>query len=145
MKRRFSSRLLGALLAPWFAFVVAEPVSMHACAMRSGHDGPSSSALVAAGAHAEHGQTHASAHARLHGAAEPAQTEAPAPTNEHPCNCMGMGCQAAAIPLRAAQFSLVEIAEHRAALNVIPTSAVTQPAQREHDRPFAIGPPTLRS
>ena len=146
MKRRFSSRLLGALLAPWFAFVVAEPVSMHACAMHSGHDGPSSSAPIVAGAHAEHGSTHANAHVKAHEAVQPAQTETPAPSNQHPCNCMGMGCQPAAVPLPSAQFSLIAVAEHRVALKVVPTAADNQPAsQREHDRPFAIGPPTLRS
>lgn len=143
MKRRFSSRLLGALLAPWFAFVVAEPVSMHACAMHSGHGGTPSSEMAGSGGHAEHG---AKTHAGVHAAAEPAQSETPAPSNQHPCNCMGMGCQAGAVPLPAAQTSLVEIASHRAALNLVPTSADTQPAsQREHDRPFAIGPPTLRA
>jgi hypothetical protein len=139
MKRRFTSRLLGALLAPWFAFVVAEPVSMHACAMHSGHRGPSSTAVAATAAPSA---DHAHAHGTV-AQAEPAQTDAPAPSDQHPCNCMGMGCQAAAVPMPSAQVSLVDVATHRVALKVAPTSAqALATSQRDHDRPFAIGPPT---
>jgi len=150
MKRRLSSRLLGALLAPWFAFVVAEPVSMHACAMHSGHRATGLEAVAAPAAHADHAQAHAGAHADVHAGAhavaEQPQTDAPAPSDQHPCNCMGMGCQAAAVPLPSADVALVEVAAHSVALKVVPTSTGTQAtSQREHDRPFAIGPPTLRS
>ncbi len=122
MRRSPAHRILGALLALWFALVMGEPVSLHACPM---HDG-----VAAGGSHHAGAMAHASAH---HAPAQPGHDG-----GAHVCSCVGKCC-ASAVPLAP---SAPTVAVHAVEVrdSGLPDHRYT-PVARALILPWANGPP----
>ena len=120
MRRSIWHRTLAALLAPWFAFLVAEPATvMHRCPM---HDG-----IMAASA--------------MHGMAAHGHDRSPTAPAHHHCTCIG-GCTAAGATGLPAPRVVLRVAIVTATpRNPGLPEHVYLPLAAEHARPFANAPP----
>lgn len=116
-------RVIGALIAPWFAFVMAGPVALHTCAVHGG---------MGHGVGAAHDM---GAHAGM-------ASHAPkAPQQQAQCNCIGGCCPAA--PVRGETPPTLFVASvQRVAEPPLPPAATLVIATRAHVLPFANGPPS---
>lgn len=119
-------RLVGALIAPWFALVMAGPAALHACSV-----------------HGEMG--HGTAAAMSHGMRAHAGMASHAPQPDQPpggqCNCIGGCCPAS--PVRAEAPATLAISTlQRVADAPLPEHAGAPASVREHLLPFANGPPS---
>jgi hypothetical protein len=139
MRRRFLSRLTRALIAPWLAFVIAEPVPMHTCPMHGAHVMPAAALVTTVQMAAGMNMSSLAAHGR-------AQADVPdhAPAGGHrstQCNCLGACCTTAAIALPAG--SIAAVVSHVIATDpVAPDGTAVLPSEtRDHRQPFANGPP----
>lgn len=131
MRRSPVTRVFAALLAPWCAVVMAEPMALHECAMHSGHSGQ-----AAAVSHM-HGM---SATAATAGNAVPARPGHDGAAKY--CTCLGGCCAAtgASVPSTIElSFAPTVVREARAQAPV----ALVVPAAAEHVLPFANGPPAV--
>lgn len=161
MLRRLRSRLASALLAPWFAFVMADPVPMHGCPMHealAGHQpvaiqhGAIQHGAIQGVAHgtplgADHA-VHQAGHDGVRHEAAPnsAQDGDPAgghaPVSGHSCTCLGQCCVASVAPLPAAAVAPPAATPLRRTAPVAPAAYALPPqVRRAHERPFANGPP----
>ncbi|MFN8575015.1 MAG: hypothetical protein U0132_23385 [Gemmatimonadaceae bacterium] len=150
--RRFSmrSRLLAAVLGPWFALVMAEPAALHTCAVHSaggtGHDQVPSHAHGAvvraespAHVHATAG-TRAESPAHAHdGAAVPSHGPSQHHGN-HGCTCLGGCCPASPTlipPPPALSWLPASVRRY------VPAIRADRPqvAAGDYVLPFANGPP----
>lgn len=93
MRRRWWHRGLSALLAVWFALVVAEPAALHACPMHSAAEPSTSSADASQAAHGGHAGHAAPSADRQAGDHRPAD-------DAHVCTCLGdcSGTVVASVP-----------------------------------------------
>jgi hypothetical protein len=163
MRRPLAPRIFGALLAPWLAFYIAEPVALHECAMHGvhmSHGAPATSAATEASsmsttsmatmddmdAMATMGDHDTSGDAIAHAVHEATHdAESPAPHDAgHVCTCLG-GCAAAAPVALAPAVLLAWVPA------VISRDTHVAPApkplrtQTAYLLPFANGPPAARS
>jgi hypothetical protein len=136
-------RFFALAQAAWLALLIAEPASLHACAMHaSGHGGHAAAVAAAASddAGSSHGGHHdhqaAIEHATIAPAAEP-ETDQGA---DSACQCLGECCAATATTLSAG-VSLVVARVVRVAIHT--PSTRTRVASRAADLrlPFANAPP----
>ncbi len=132
MQRSPATRVLAAVIAPWFAIVMAEPAALHQCAMHSGH-----AVHAAAGTMAhQHGMD---ARADAVPGRAPSRDEA-----ARYCTCLGGCCAAApvAVPVTSElswiPSSIRSESRAEAAEQVLPAAA-------GHLLPFANGPPAARA
>ena len=144
-------RLASALLAPWFAFVVADPVPMQGCAMHEAVPATASAAEVGGGAAtpservADAGMAHHGHHAMpVNGAATTTDTTPAQQHGQgHSCTCLGACCVATPAPLPVSALSLhtapVGLSAGSRAAVVPRTIAVVVPDP--YLRPCANGPP----
>lgn len=155
MARRLSTRITAALVAPWLAFVLAEPVPMHECAVHGIHaSGSHGAGSRAAGAHTAASHAGAGvAHGMDAGMQMPvaqgdhgAQPEgSPDSSGGHRhCSCLGGCCAAAPVTLVGAP-ELAFAPEQVRAETSVARSAEFAPASAEHVLPFANGPPVARA
>ncbi|MEI6740514.1 MAG: hypothetical protein WCK74_09410 [Gemmatimonadaceae bacterium] len=137
-RRSLRSRLASALLAPWFAFVVADPVPMHGCPMHEAVPAAASVAPAVDGAMAHHGH-----HAMSVDGAGTQPDSAPSDHGQgHSCTCLGACCVATPAPLPASTVSMetAPVGHARRSVAAMPrTLAVVLPDA--YMRPFANGPP----
>lgn len=127
MKRHLGYRVVAGLWGVWFAAALVGPATLHACPEH------------AARAHAAHA---AASHHDGHAAAIAEQdTPAPTRTADADCNCLGDCCSASAFETPKQQVERVVslVAQTRVAT----IQDVGEPGViRDHDRPFANGPPS---
>ncbi|HEV8408999.1 MAG TPA: hypothetical protein VGQ30_00735 [Gemmatimonadaceae bacterium] len=140
MRRSLSARVFAALFAPWFAFVVAEPVPLHDCPVHSIHAVEAPAAEAAAPMMANGEMDHAAmahaAPAHHHGAPEHA--------GHHQCCCLGMSCASTAVALVPSPMTLAWIPLEIQRVAMWPASTPHARASGDHTLPFANGPPALR-
>lgn len=126
MRRSPVARLFAAVLAPWFALVMAEPAALHQCAM-----------------HSRHGVTTMASQHATHAHAVPVRAPDPDQTARH-CTCLGGCCAAAPVAVPGAvEFSFAP-ASVRSGRSAQPAEQFA-PAAAEHLLPFANGPPAARA
>ncbi|MEP7345713.1 MAG: hypothetical protein ABI877_10615 [Gemmatimonadaceae bacterium] len=130
------SRALAAVIAPWFALVMAEPAALHTCSVHSGAIPNVTATAPATASHSMAAHNHGGMNAS-------AAEQAPAAPHHggNQCSCLG-GCCAPS-PVRLDTPSVlswlpVEVLQERprAATDEIRASA------DEYLLPFANGPPT---
>lgn len=129
MRRSLGIRVFAAVLAPWCALVMAEPMALHECAMHSGRGVQASAA-----AHM-HGRTPVAEHAPAHGSSH----DGPA---RH-CTCLGGCCAAAILALPGVVELSVAPVSVRAARVADTADRIALPVAG-HLLPFANGPPAAR-
>jgi hypothetical protein len=144
--------VIGALLAPWLALLMAEPVALHGCAM---HAAPSPVATTAAHAATatDAGDAMAGMHAMSHASATPTATTAArahlastthssgtdAPSHQH-CDCLSGCCTSAptSLPTLTAAALVASVASAPTQLAHPQVAALVS---ADHVLPFANGPP----
>lgn len=141
MRRPLWSRALAALLAVWFAIVMAEPAALHSCPMHGGpavaaasgghHAAPAPEAAASIHAAARHGMAH-------HGAPVPADRGA-----GHQCTCLGRCAAGVGAAAPAARVVLAQAVETAAARDSGLPDHEYVPVAAAHVLPFANGPPTV--
>jgi hypothetical protein len=142
MRRSLSARVFAALFAPWFAFVVAEPVPMHDCPVHSAHAaaaGPTdvaSDEMVMAHDGMEHAAMEHAVPAHQHGA--------PGHAGHHQCCCLGMSCASVIVALVPAPLPLGWLPAEIARVSAWPHADPLGAATADHVLPFANGPPAPR-
>jgi len=128
-------RVLALLQAAWLALLIAEPASLHACAMHAtGHAGHTTRVDAPAQGPTEDAATHEHAH----------HEDAPATPDDltqSMCQCLADCCAAAAVALfTAPDFPAVaRIAATRTRVTVAAQGSARAPDLR---LPFANGPPS---
>lgn len=140
--RRVGSALLGA----WLAFVIAEPVPMHACAMHGDVVGattphaPHTAKHAPIGPHASHAPSHAE-----HAAAPAATPEPdePGPLSHGACLCLGDCCAAGAPLAPSAAVSSVATTLVRTDEPAAQAVRVVSPSADQVRIPWANGPPAI--
>jgi hypothetical protein len=134
MRSPWSTRLLRAFLALWFALSGTEMGATHACPM---HDGAAASSMHAAPEHAGHGG-HASG---ASSSASEAATGHDGTDATHHCTCVGMGCGSASVAsLASGPVVQSPEAQPRAVAGHVDREDV-RIARAVHVLPFANGPP----
>jgi hypothetical protein len=145
MRRSLSSRLFAALFAPWFAFVVAEPVPLHDCPVHSAHAVSGVSALAPdAASHAmmmAHGEMD---HAAMQESAPAEHHHGSEHAGHHQCCCLGMSCASAIVALAPAPLPLAWVPVEVVRNVPRPAAIPLAPSGADHVLPFANGPPAAR-
>lgn len=140
MRRSWWSRSFAAIFAVWFAFLVAEPLTvMHQCPM---HDGVMAMQNVGDVGPMHHVDMHGSAHhgSATHEHSVPGSHD-PAHHTGHQCTCIGdcAGVATVGLPVQRAAFILaIETAATRD--TGLPDYAYI-PVAIQHLLPFQNGPP----
>jgi uncharacterized protein involved in copper resistance len=153
MRRPLRTRLLGAVLAPWLALFLAEPLPLHGCSMHGlpGVESMQGTAPVAIAppSHDAMGMDHGAMAGMAHDAMGDMPHDAPgAPTDDapghhgHACTCLGGCCAPAPVSL-AAPPALAWVPEAIARTTHRFAGPVAPAARAPHVLPFANGPPAL--
>ncbi|MFL5575508.1 MAG: hypothetical protein ACJ79S_06020 [Gemmatimonadaceae bacterium] len=142
MRRPLWSRAVAALVAIWFAIMMAEPAALHSCPM---HGGLAVTA-AAAGGHHHGGSVPAALAAPSEHAAQP-QHGAPAPVDHgaggHQCTCLGQCAMGVGAAAPAAVVALAPVVETHATRDAGLPDFEYVPVAAAHVLPFANGPPTV--
>jgi hypothetical protein len=145
MRRSLSSRVFAALFAPWFAFVVAEPVPLHDCPVHSLHPVSASAAAMAPmmdhGA-IDHGGDADMGHSPIELAGHVGHHGGSGHTGHHQCCCLGMSCASVFVVMTRPPALAWIPAEIRGTVSWGPAAAFV-PVSADYVLPFGNGPPSV--
>ena len=129
VKRHLGYRIIAGMWGVWFAAALIGPATLHACPEH------------AARAHAAHDAVN---HHDGHAAAAEQNGSAPTPTTDADCNCLGDCSSASAVQAPKQQIGRVDSFVLQSRVATIQDAG--EPGLiRDHDRPFANGPPSAFS
>ena len=131
-----SSRVLAAIIAPWFAIVMAEPAALHTCSV---HSGTAVGATAAAPATASH-----SLAVHQHSAENPESGHSSPASPHHggkQCTCLGGCCAASPVSIDRPSFLSWIPAQLQRERPIAPAGE-SRAAPGDYLLPFANGPPS---